>query len=211
MPKNILLETTVPFHGFYNSIHDHALNDAHENLVSNDRGDSNSKLLDMIDIDWKGAFQDYAKKFTEELGSLIELDLKFKDLCSPKYYNFSTDRIFAEISLDDVENMFKTIKKEELQNLIKQKFTSCDGFISSYDNKLDLWPKDLEEWDHNQIGTLLELYATQYTEDLDYKILSLLDDAPYSIIDKNLKMTEETERALNIAHYLRERQNRKYR
>ncbi len=55
--------------------------------------------------------------------------------------------------------LFRKSKAEEhatLAQVIKERFTSRDGFLSGYRNELDSWlAKPLRDWDHNELGTLL--------------------------------------------------------
>lgn len=87
------------------------------------------------------------------------IGLKFESMDSPREYNFATDRIFCHIPLKTVRALFKASKAENhisLRAAIRERFTSYDGFISGYPNALDSWlSKPLQEWDHNEIGTLL--------------------------------------------------------
>ena len=86
----------------------------------------------------------------------IKLNAKFSALVSPRSYNFTTDRIFVKIPLRAVKELYKYVGAEKLNKAIEERFTSYDGFMSFYDNSLAAWPKNLNEWDCNQIGTLLE-------------------------------------------------------
>lgn len=58
---------------------------------------------------------------------------------------------------------------------IKKRFTSYDGFISFYSNRIEDWlDKPLTEWDHNELGTLL--YALWDSDD-DYAVYNCMGDA----------------------------------
>ena len=61
-----------------------------------------------------------------------------------------------------------------LRQAIKERFTSRSGFISSYPNHLEDWPP-LEQWDHNELGTLLVALLDD-AEDWDWKILERMQD-----------------------------------
>lgn len=83
---------------------------------------------------------------------------KWSIMTSPRFYNFETDRLFATCSMAFVKRLWTRSKADNhatLKTLIYDTFTSYDGFISHYPNRLDDWPTDLHEWDHNQLGTLL--------------------------------------------------------
>ena len=66
--------------------------------------------------------------------------------------------------------------KKELENKIKERFTSRSGFNSFYKNSIDLWTKDYSEWDHNQIGTCFELFNLE-EEDINYSLRDYLSES----------------------------------
>lgn len=100
----------------------------------------------------------------------FKLGLTFESMTSPKYYNFETDRLFAHMPVKTAKRLFALSKKEKheaLKALIAQRFTSRSGFHSHYDNELSEWlSKPVTEWDHNELGTLLEA-VTRYNEEGD--------------------------------------------
>lgn len=82
-----------------------------------------------------------------------------ESVSSPREYNFTTDRVFAEVPAPVVEMLFERSAKEghrALERRIKETCTSYDGFSSFYSNWLEEWlDKPLAEWDHNEIGALI--------------------------------------------------------
>lgn len=112
--------------------------------------------------DYSDVFLTMAKEWFSEFESEtlfyndIDISLEWDSMTSPKEYNFQTDRIFAQISESDARKLFNMVDKERLANVIKERFTSYDGFISFYSNDLNEWlEKPLTEWDCNELGTLL--------------------------------------------------------
>ncbi len=83
----------------------------------------------------------------------------FVILDSPREYNFTTDRVFATVSEEAIAALFACSAAEghaALAEVIRERFTSRDGFIPFYDDELESWlEKPLAEWDHNELGTLL--------------------------------------------------------
>ncbi len=83
----------------------------------------------------------------------------FESMDSPREYNFATDRVYADIPLAVMRELFRRSKAEKhatLSTVIKERFTSYDGFSSGYSNYLADWlSKPLADWDHNELGTLL--------------------------------------------------------
>jgi hypothetical protein len=86
--------------------------------------------------------------------------MTFESMDSPREYNFSTDRIYGEVPLKVVRELFRRSKAEghaTLTAIIARRFTSRSGFMSFYPSDLAEWlakAGPLAEWDHNQLGTL---------------------------------------------------------
>lgn len=212
------MNTTIPFSGFYYSIHDSELDEALKMDFSDDTGchliseELYQKAFDLVD--WRQAHNEYAKAYCEAFSDKFNLDLEFDELVSPKYYNFETDRIFAHISLETVTKLFNAIDKEYLNEVIKSRFTSYDGFCSFYPNDLSEWPSDLSEWDCNHIGTLIQAFVelhcdNEFTQFNEYEVFEYGSyETCYHIL--NNQDNEELTRLYNIAYYLRTRQERKY-
>ena len=154
--------TQLPFSGFYEN---QILEIADWNFDQDDPETSYSKE-DYDKIDWQKAQFNLAKIYTEgfnrefEYQTDISLNLKFVELSSPRFYNFETDRIFAEISPDKVKELREYVSENILREMIKKECTSRDGFSSWYPNDLDDWPK-LEDWDHNHNHLLLKACLVQ--------------------------------------------------
>jgi hypothetical protein len=91
----------------------------------------------------------------------IDLNAKWDALESPRAYNFATDRIFLTIPAAAVKRLYTGADKEVLRKVVKEKFTSYDGFLSFYSSNLSEWPKNVSEWDHNQIRTLIDAFLEQ--------------------------------------------------
>lgn len=165
------METTVPFSGFYGTIHHHAIMDRYEvgDDVDVDEGEG-KKRYDEYLKNYKEEEINYCREYTKNFSELIGIPLTFKEMTSPREYNFMTDRIFAEISADDVEKMKKAVDPAIIRALVKKKFTSLDGFCSFYDNDYDEWLKQQEPWDHNQVGTLVEAYAIWIDPDWEMEV-----------------------------------------
>lgn len=103
---------------------------------------------------WVGDFSRWASR---ELG--IDLGLTFEALISPRFYNFETDRVFADVDLKVMRELLRRSAADDheaLRKVIEDRFTSYDGFSSFYVTDLDAWlRKPLRDWDHNELGTLL--------------------------------------------------------
>ena len=192
------LESTIPFDGFYESFIsadiDHQigqqiewdvdtfdLNESEEEILYNNYLSVNTSYF------YSQIAEDYTNFYIDDLNAKLNyaypnhgftLKAKYKFFTSPREYNFETDRIFIEIeenhAIDFIKYIIKNYKKE-LEEKIKQRFTSRSGFISSYKNSLDLWIDDYSEWDHNQIGTCFELFDLE-EEDINYSLREYLSE-----------------------------------
>lgn len=173
----------IPFTGFYESWYSYELNNVEEQEVEHF-----CEKNEYIDKDWLAnemwRFQDISKaeavicpEYVEAFNDFIfetfdlQLGLTFSDMSSPKEYNFTTDRIFAHISDEAMCTLFNRVQEYGLlEKTIKQRFTSRDGFISFYSNRLEDWLcKPLSEWDHNELGTLLYALVAD-DNDFDYNM-----------------------------------------
>ena len=193
------LESTIPFDGFYESFIsadiDHQigqqiewdcdiydLNESEEEILYNNYLSVNTSYF------YSQIAEDYTNFYIDDLNAKLNyaypnhgftLKAKYKFFTSPREYNFETDRIFIEIeenhAIDFIKYIIKNYKKE-LQEKIKQRFTSRSGFISSYKNSLDLWIDDYSEWDHNQIGTCFELFDLE-EEETNYSLRDYLSES----------------------------------
>lgn len=161
-------EIVLPFSGFYNSLWASGIEHAEELLVEH--------LLEERDLDddlrpeitelfsshtnyvevYNTVAAHYAVGFSAWLNDEFSLDacLCYKLLQSPREYNFTTDRIFCEISQHDAQQLLGAVDTDSLSEAAKERFTSRSGFISFYSPDVDAWGP-LETWGHNQLGTIL--------------------------------------------------------
>lgn len=221
--------TTIPFSGFYESLHDGNLDSGLEMIFSDESGHEfrGSNILERANdaVNWGAVHEAYAKGYAEAFAHHIGINgLEFDELNSPREYNFTTDRIFVYIPKDEIaqihrETMEDTNRKAILEKLIKDKFTSRSGFMSFYDNDLTDWPADVSEWDHNQVGTLIEACAETWATDEGHDGFDIFaehslieDDMSNGWIDECLftDASREFSRLASIASYLREREMREY-
>ena len=170
----------IPFAGFYESLYSSEIDSLEEReaehfeeyrqeedgIPSHLRLDAEEVREILIEVvDYKALHEKMAESYTDAFNFVIsedlglELGLRFEKMDSPREYNFTTDRIFAYISQEVVAELFKRSEVNEhraLAEVIKDRFTSYDGFISGYRNDLQVWlDKPLEDWDHNELDTLL--------------------------------------------------------
>lgn len=155
--------TTIPFSGFYDSVHDDALDYAADQMFQHrETGEPRHDLTARLHFEcrWREVCEAYAKAYCEAFAAEFGIDLQFESLNSPREYNFTTDRIFATIDLDEVNRLLAEISMPTLRLKAKERFTSCSGFMSNYSPDVEDWG-DVETWDHNQVGTLIEAWAEE--------------------------------------------------
>ena len=130
---------TIPFSGFYESVHMDALEREGEEFPG---------------ADWRKVFFSYAKAYATEYLHAACIVGEFESLESPREYNFSTDRIFVDIPADEVRRMLATVDMETLAQVAKDRHTTRPGFISFYSPQVGDWGS-VETWDCNQLETLI--------------------------------------------------------
>ena len=176
----------IPFAGFYESLYSSELDRVQERFVEYEV-EKNPGLNPDIpnEVLWKAAdygkaFDYIARAYVEHFNQYIldeyelDLDLKFESMQSPREYNFETNHIFCEISEENVRKLREAVSDPALRQAIKERFTSRSGFISRYPNHLEDWPP-LEQWDHNELGTLLVALLDD-AEDWDRDIFETMQD-----------------------------------
>ena len=207
----------IPFSGFYESWHADELDSALEQMLSDDYGNCNHGLNERVyfSAEWQKIHAAYAAAYAENFADHFKIKLKFESLNSPREYNFTTDRIFVELETEEVERVFEEVSAIALDAVCERMFTSYDGFSSHYSPDWRSWGPP-EEWDHNQVFALITAYVEQehggnfeQSDEIDLmesdRCNGAYDDWIYTHAGK------EGRRALDVALYLRQRSERKYR
>jgi hypothetical protein len=215
MSKKQLFLCVLPFSGFYESLHDEAIDNEEEQMFSFDDGKVHESLYEHYwkHMDHGELYKKYAKSYVEAISELTELELEFDGLSSPREYNFTTDRIFASISRKSLVEVIRAVRGERLKKTAKEMFTSRSGFISYYSPNVSEWGR-VEDWDHNQILCALQAYF----EYLNRGSSMLLEDQALDRICESGGLDEliydcapvESRRALDVFGYLRMREERAY-
>lgn len=169
---------TLPFSGFYETIHGSKIDDDIEYYLSElsdeyiENNFTNGDIWHDIEIDFTRFKNDYSRAYVNHFASEYDInDMTFESVESPRYYNYSTDRIFVNLTSEAVLNIIRCTDKDILKTVIKERFTSYDGFNSFYSNDVFEWGSIIENWDHNQLGALLEAFVyteTQLNPESDY-------------------------------------------
>ena len=172
------LEINFPlFEGFYNSYLDLS-----ENIEVGEGEEYSMDEEQFNEIDWKDTnnnvskfyleyIKDELKDFFNEIG-IINLD--FVKVNSPKYYNYSIDKLVCNIEVNKNKLLTELQKYsfEAWRQFLKDNFTSYDGFISFYPNDPNEWTELIQQnfdTDNIIIETLLQFYLEQNEEFTEIK------------------------------------------
>lgn len=95
MKNSVTKIATIPFAGFYETLHDMAINDAFDNLFSDSDGNVYEELQNKawIFADFSEAFKDYARKYAEAFCAEFKINAKFESMKGTKDYFSGNDRI----------------------------------------------------------------------------------------------------------------------
>lgn len=211
--------TTIPFSGFYESMHDDQIDQALEQMLSDSSGCHaiSDRISNDIWMHTHTPMAEYSKAFVESFQTLfnaetgLKIAFEYESVRSPREYNFGTDRVFATVSLEDARAMFAKVDREILDKIAEECFTSRSGFSSFYSPDWRSWGS-MEKWDHNQVGTLVAALVSQFmSEEWEWNIIEDWSGNGYvdSWVYDNLDA--EGKRLVNIADYLRRREERQYR
>lgn len=171
-------DTYLPiFSGYYHSIFDQS-----ENFIEYELGMSDDELKEYYSEVFKAGvsieffrenFYDYLDFRKAEEGSneylcngIIDLDhadiiesVTYQSMSSPRYYNFSTDSINCEIEYNHEKlKDFILHNYDQFKKYLERKYTSCDGFRSSYSNDIKEWLPDIIEGEigDHELGSILD-------------------------------------------------------
>lgn len=168
------MELHIGFGGFYDSLH----SDVIDCQIERDyEYFSESQKWDITGDDhwdsvvWSETNESYGKAYIDRLNNKLDLNLKFKGIFSPKFYNYSTDKLIVDISDSDIDFIMEDIHNINFVDYVNDRLKSRDGFKSYYDdgNKtpfdnlfLNAFDYDNEAYEH-----LLELYIEWMIENND--------------------------------------------
>ncbi len=167
--NNLKVNTWLPvFPGFYNSIFEPDETDEMY-YINKERQEKGLSELDWNQFEWD--YEEYQNNIclqcTDHVdGVLKDLDfansVTFERLSYPQYYNFRNDSIDCEIEFTEkqLQAIYKYLETnaDEFKEYIKDHYTSCSGFISSYSNDSEAWLYDFDEiiLDSHQCGAILD-------------------------------------------------------
>lgn len=187
------METTIPFQGFYHSFIDGEIDNVIEREA--ERLEEEHELDGLMDSVWSCAnfgriHEEIAQKYVEHFGNFLaekynlQVSFGYKELSSPREYNFVTDRIFATITKEDVIKACRVATSAGLRQKAKERFTSRDGFISFYSPDVRSWGP-LVAWDINQVGTIFEAIAHK-EEEFHYYMYERMTEDIFNTVTNNI-------------------------
>lgn len=153
----------IDFGGFYHSIHSDEIDHRIESFE-----------IDEDKVNYKETCNSYCIEFIDSINDMLELNLKFIQIDSPKFYNFTTDKIEAEINENDFSKLKDTyLSNQEFIDYIELNSKSYSGFISFYNSFNEVIKEDeiLLQYMFNYI---LKEYADEienYIFELDFEII----------------------------------------
>lgn len=107
---------------------------------------------DDLDFDFEGYVKEmndyWVDAFRSNMPEIV-VSVENVEMTSPKYYNFETDRLWADVKLcddwQDKVRAFMDENKDWLRDRIKKDWTSYDGFASFMSNNFDDTSRDDDE------------------------------------------------------------------
>ena len=132
-------------------------------------------------IDYNSFNVDFLKSYCNQLSD-DNIIFTYESISSPKEYNFTNDscNVIVEIKDWNIIKKFIYDNLDKFTEYIKEKYTSCSGFWSSYPNELDYWlnivnkpKKNPCEYEH-EIGSILEFYYLLMNDLHNYESLDFL-------------------------------------
>jgi hypothetical protein len=189
-----LSKTTIPFSGFYETMHSAWIDDLLERELEYAASDHNATddqldfLSDMFTnfANFRAMHLAYARLYTERFNDFLKdecgtshAQITFDSLHSPKGYNFTTDTITATIPTATLMFMFDKCDKNILARLADENCSHRDGFISYMDADSTRWG-EVYEWEHEFYYELLirAFIETRSGKPFDYDTeLRVMEDA----------------------------------
>ncbi len=168
------MRTYLPlFTGFYNTIWE--MDDSY--LIE-------ELNVDMENIDYTKYREDVSKELCRVLPEHCDLieSVLYEALVSPRFYNFGNDSINCEVSLSSKEAVDEYLadNADAFSEYLKDRYTSRDGFASSYSND----PKDWSDWaeDEHKLGAVLDFwFLNEEVDEYDVyqDVVSNLEETDY--------------------------------
>ena len=210
------METYAPiFPGFYGTLYSFA--DDGRAVVDSLLGecDTDIELIHkFVEENYDETVDEYYTRYTEDVAKAVchfltetvseilntDVEFEFQNIHSPKYYNFSNDSINVNLKFKDADVFMRKLlsfvkkHKKEFEQYLKDNYTSCDGFMSYYSNKVSDWMK--KEYGEHEIGSMLEFVLRNSNdnieEDMYYYVTERVCDLAYCDFKDSFKRFMES-------------------
>jgi len=152
----------IEFEGFYHSTHSDNIDYFIDEYYN----------LNFDNVDYKNTFIEYSKKYINILNDILEIDLKFIQLNSPRFYNYETDKIEVEINDNDFNKLNNIyLNDNDFINYVNESCKSYDGYISFY--------KDIEHVKESKEILLVYIFNyiihKEYNQEINESIMTDLE------------------------------------
>lgn len=124
------MEIFIDFGGFYHSVHSDRIDDK---IEMNLEWGEDLQQDGFDEVNYRETYIDYSKEYINLINNKLDLNLSFVDLNSPRFYNYTTDKIVAKVNKEDQKTLSKYIYDDDFLKWANPRLTSRDGFISFYD------------------------------------------------------------------------------
>jgi hypothetical protein len=143
------VELRLPFAGFYQTVHDVALDAAAE-----------AAGVDPDAVDWPVVRLGYAQAYMREVSRLTGVGMVFGRISSPEFYNFGTDEILVWVSRKEIAGVHAGIvadpeQEGALRTRVREELSPRAGFAPYHPADLDDWGP-LDAWGPARMSLLLD-------------------------------------------------------
>jgi len=179
-------ETWLPsFPGFYNTLYEFDYEyelynyneDQDGNEIRKQYGYDRDIEYDDLKIDHQqyefDVVSSYIAVIENELNNILNgIKIQFEKIISPREYNFANDSVNVSIDVP-VKPLQEYIHEnyEEFTEYIKNRYTSCSGFMSYYSNNADVWKQETNNFqefpNHHYLGSILDFICNREINEMD--------------------------------------------
>lgn len=164
-------KTYLPiFSGFYETIWQFQYDNLEYDIKEERKQKGLNSEIDFLDLNIDN--KQYEYDIVENLCDVIQKELstfvnsiELEKICSPKEYNFYNDSadVIIDVNADKIKDFIYT-NKEKFTEFLKRRYTSYDGFISSYKNDFESWETDTKNFtdfniDGHRLGSVLDFIS----------------------------------------------------
>lgn len=166
------IEVRVPFQGFYQSIHEDAIDRAEE-MRNEDLEEDEQEVVSLTNENMR----EYVGHYLTRLSSRLPCDDDFTDfrVISPREYNFGTDQVLATLHANTLRVLLADVKSLDAKGFrerVRDELKPRSGFAPYYSNNLDDWPEDPAEWGSARLELLIRFYLeAEHDEDWEMSIV----------------------------------------